>query len=47
MLYNYYAEALFLSVHTVNTHRQRILSKTGTSSMTEAVRWAMERGLLA
>lgn len=40
------AEALFLSVHTVNTHRQRILSKTGTSSMTEAVRWAMERGLL-
>lgn len=40
------ADQLFLSVHTVNRHRQNILRKTSTRNTAEAIRWAMERGLV-
>jgi DNA-binding CsgD family transcriptional regulator len=39
------ADRLFLSVHTVNTHRQRIIEKLGVSNMTEAVVLARAKGL--
>ena len=40
------AEQLTISVHTVNTHRQRILGKLRVDNSMEAVRYAAERGLL-
>lgn len=40
------AERAFLSVHTVNTHRQHIYSKMGVSSVAEMIRKATELGLL-
>ncbi len=40
------AEKLFLSPHTVNTHRRNILNKTGMSHMSELIFDLMERGLL-
>jgi DNA-binding CsgD family transcriptional regulator len=40
------AENLFLSPHTVNTHRRNILSKSGCSSMPELIHHLKERGLL-
>jgi DNA-binding CsgD family transcriptional regulator len=40
------AEQLFLSPHTVNTHRRNILNKTGMSNMSELIYDLMERGLL-
>jgi DNA-binding CsgD family transcriptional regulator len=40
------ADQLFISVTTVNNHRQHILEKTGTRSSAEAVRYAAEIGLL-
>jgi DNA-binding CsgD family transcriptional regulator len=40
------ADTLFLSVHTVNTHRQNILRKTGTANSAEAIRYAVARGLI-
>ena len=40
------AERLYLSVHTVNRHRQNILRKTNTRNSAGAIRWAMERGLV-
>lgn len=40
------AEALFLSVHTVNTHRQNILRKTGAQNSASAIRYAFEHGLI-
>jgi DNA-binding NarL/FixJ family response regulator len=40
------AKKLFLSVHTVNTHRRNILSKTGNRSTHELVIELQERGLI-
>jgi DNA-binding CsgD family transcriptional regulator len=40
------AEGLFLSVHTVNTHRQNILRKTGAQNSAGAIRYAQQRGLI-
>ena len=40
------AEKLFLSVHTVNTHRRNILSKTGKRTTHELVHELKERGVI-
>lgn len=40
------AERIFLSVHTVNTHRQRIYSKMGVKNVTEMLHKADDMGLL-
>lgn len=40
------SEQLFISVHTVNTHRQRILEKLDVDNSMEAVRYASVLGLL-
>ena len=40
------ADRLFISVATVNNHRQRILEKLGTRSSAEAVRYAASLGLV-
>lgn len=40
------ADRLFISVATVNNHRQRILEKLGTRSSAEAVRYAATLGLI-
>lgn len=40
------ADQLAISVHTVNTHRQRILEKLNADNSMEAVRYASARGLL-
>ena len=40
------AEKLFLSVHTVNTHRRNILNKTGKRSTHELVHELQERGVI-
>ena len=40
------AEKLFLSVHTVNTHRQRILEKLNVGTSIEAIRYSSNLGLL-
>jgi DNA-binding CsgD family transcriptional regulator len=40
------AEKLFLSRHTVNTHRNNILEKTGKSSISDVIYELIERGLL-
>lgn len=40
------ADQLAISVHTVNTHRQRILEKLNADNSIEAVRYASVRGLL-
>ena len=40
------AEKLFLSVHTVNTHRQRIYRKMDVSNVTDMIRRATELGIL-
>lgn len=40
------SEQLFISVHTVNTHRQRILEKLGADNSMEAVKYASALGLL-
>lgn len=40
------ADKLFISVHTVNTHRRNILNKTGKRSTHELVIELQERGLL-
>lgn len=39
------ADKLFISVNTVNTHRQRIIEKLNVSNTYEAIRYAHERGL--
>jgi two-component system response regulator NreC len=41
------AEALYLSIRTIETHRARLHTKLGTSTRAELVRAARERGLLA
>jgi DNA-binding NarL/FixJ family response regulator len=40
------ADKIFLSVHTVNTHRRNILNKTGKSTMSELIYDLMERGII-
>jgi DNA-binding CsgD family transcriptional regulator len=40
------ADRLFLSVNTVNNHRQNILEKVGASNTSEAVNYAKSLGLL-
>ncbi len=40
------SDQLAISVHTVNTHRQRILEKLGADNSMEAVRYASKYGLL-
>jgi len=40
------AEKLFLSKHTVNTHRKNILDKTGKGHISELIYDLLERGLL-
>ncbi len=40
------ADKLFISVHTVNTHRQRIIEKLNVSNTFEAIKYASELGLL-
>jgi DNA-binding CsgD family transcriptional regulator len=40
------AEQLYLSLHTVNTHRRNILQKTGKANISELIYELMERGLL-
>ncbi len=40
------AERLFLSVHTVNTHRQRIYSKMEVRNVTDMIHKATEMGIL-
>jgi len=38
---------LYISVHTVNTHRQRIIRKLDVSNTSEAIRYALDLGILA
>ncbi|WP_339739544.1 LuxR C-terminal-related transcriptional regulator [uncultured Sunxiuqinia sp.] len=40
------ADRLFISVNTVNTHRQRIIEKLNVSNITEAVRHAATIGII-
>lgn len=40
------SEKLFISVHTVNTHRQRILEKLGANNSLEAITYAAKFGLI-
>ena len=40
------ADVLYISVNTVNTHRQRIIRKLDVSSTTEAIRYALELGII-
>lgn len=40
------AEELYISIHTVNTHRQRILAKLGVDNSLEAVKYAWILGIL-
>jgi DNA-binding CsgD family transcriptional regulator len=40
------AEKLFLSVHTVNTHRRNILIKSGKSTMSELIHELQDQGFL-
>jgi len=40
------AEHLFISVHTVNNHRQHILSRTGTKNSSMAVAYARKAGII-
>lgn len=41
------ADSLYISVHTVNTHRQRILEKLSASNTAEAIKFARDLGLLS
>ena len=40
------ANKLFLSVHTINTHRRNTLTKAGKESMSELIYNLMDRGVL-
>jgi DNA-binding NarL/FixJ family response regulator len=40
------AEKLFLSVHTVNTHRRNMLEKSGKAGMSDLIYYLIERGVL-
>jgi DNA-binding CsgD family transcriptional regulator len=39
------ADKLYISVNTVNTHRQRIIEKLNVSNTYEAIRYAQDRGI--
>jgi DNA-binding NarL/FixJ family response regulator len=39
------ADKLYISVNTVNTHRQRIIEKLNVSNTYEAIRYGQDRGL--
>ena len=41
------SEQLSISVHTVNTHRQRILEKLDVNNSMEAVKYASALGLIS
>lgn len=41
------ADVLYISVNTVNTHRQRIIEKLDVSNTSEAIRYAMDLGILS
>lgn len=41
------ADKLYISVNTVNTHRQRIIEKLNVSNTYEAIRYANDRGLFS
>jgi DNA-binding NarL/FixJ family response regulator len=40
------AEKIFLSVHTVNTHRRNILTKSGKETISELIYELIDKGLL-
>ena len=40
------ADQLFLSVHTVNTHRRNILTKLNLNNIADLVRFAFENHLI-
>jgi len=40
------AQKIFLSVHTVNTHRRSLLKVTGKGTMSELIYEFKERGIL-
>jgi DNA-binding CsgD family transcriptional regulator len=40
------ADLLYISVNTVNTHRQRIIERLGVSNTSEAIRYALDLGIL-
>lgn len=40
------SDKLFISVHTVNTHRQRLLEKLGANNTIEAIIFATKHGLI-
>jgi DNA-binding CsgD family transcriptional regulator len=40
------AEKIFLSIHTVNTHRRNILNKTGKSTMSELIYDLVNQGIM-
>jgi DNA-binding NarL/FixJ family response regulator len=40
------SDKLYISVHTVNTHRQRLLEKLGANNTIEAIIFATKYGLL-
>jgi DNA-binding CsgD family transcriptional regulator/PAS domain-containing protein len=40
------SDKLFISVHTVNTHRQRFLEKLGANNTIEAIKFATKFGLI-
>src|SRR5690606_32898943 len=40
------SDLLYISVHTVNTHRQRVLEKLGVNNSIEAINLASKLGLL-
>lgn len=40
------SERLFISVHTVKTHRKNILKKSGQTNTPDLIAWAMNQGVL-
>jgi len=40
------ADKLFISFHTVNTHRQHMIEKTKTKNTGELIQFATSRGLI-
>ena len=46
MLSKEISEKLYLSIHTVNKHRQNIMQKMNTNNILEAIEYARKLGLL-
>lgn len=46
MLSKEISDKLFLSIHTVNKHRQNIMQKMNTNNVLEAIDYARKLGLL-